>query len=121
MAAAITQKLQPDEIDAISFEIARMESVSPAVVDAVLEEWMTRIMVADSLAQGGSEAAREILDKAFGPRKAAQILEREAQNAIMRLTAMLTPALTIIMGLLIGGLVVSVMTALLSINEIAVQ
>ena len=85
MAAAITQKLQPDEIDAISFEIARMESVSPAVVDAVLEEWMTRIMVADSLAQGGSEAAREILDKAFGPRKAAQILERingQLQNTI---------------------------------------
>ena len=54
-------------------------------------------------------------------KRAAQILEGEAQNAIMRLTAMLTPALTIIMGLLIGGLVVTVMTALLSINEIAVQ
>ena len=85
VAAAITQKLQPDEVDAISFEIARMESVSPAVVDAVLDEWMTRIMVADSLAQGGVEAAREILEKAFGPRKASQVLERiqgQLQNTI---------------------------------------
>lgn len=28
-AAKITQKLAPDEVDAISFEIARMESISP--------------------------------------------------------------------------------------------
>lgn len=54
-------------------------------------------------------------------KRAAQILESEAQKAIMRHTAMLTPLMTIIMGLLIGGLVISVMTALLSINEIAVQ
>jgi general secretion pathway protein F len=54
-------------------------------------------------------------------RRAAQILESEARNAMMRYTAVLTPLMTIFMGLLIGGLVVSVMTALLSINEIAVQ
>jgi flagellar motor switch protein FliG len=85
VAAALTQKLQPEEVDAISFEIARMESVSPAVVDAVLDEWLTRIMVADSLAQGGIDMAREILEKAFGPRKAQQVLERiqgQLQNTI---------------------------------------
>ena len=54
-------------------------------------------------------------------KRAAQILEGEAQKAIMQGTAMLTPLMTITMGLLIGGLVVSVMTALLSINEIAIQ
>lgn len=54
-------------------------------------------------------------------KRAAQILESEAQNAIMRYSAMLTPLMTIFMGLLIGGLVVSVMTALLSVNEIAIQ
>lgn len=84
-AAAISQKLQNDEVDAISFEIARLESVSPDVVDAVLDEWLTRIMVADSLAQGGVDAAREILEKAFGPRKAQQTLERiqgQLQNTV---------------------------------------
>ena len=85
VAAALTQKLQAEEVDAISFEIARLESVSPSVVDAVLDEWLTRIMVADSLAQGGIEMAREILEKAFGPRKAQQVLERiqgQLQNTI---------------------------------------
>ena len=75
-AAQITQRLASDEVDAISFEIARMESISPTVVDQVLDEWLTRITVADSLASGGMEAAREILEKAFGSRKAQQVLER---------------------------------------------
>lgn len=75
-AASITQRLSPEEVDAISFEIARMESISPDVVDQVLDEWLTRITVADSLASGGIDAAREILEKAFGPRKAQQVLER---------------------------------------------
>lgn len=85
VAASITQKMAPEEVDAISFEIARLESVSPDVVDAVLDEWMTRILVADSLAQGGVDAAREILEKAFGARKAQQVLERiqgQLQNTI---------------------------------------
>jgi general secretion pathway protein F len=54
-------------------------------------------------------------------KRASQILEAEIQTATTRCTAMLTPAMTILMGLLIGGLVISVMTALLSINEIAIQ
>lgn len=76
IAAQITQRLANDEVDAISFEIARMESISPQIVDGVLEEWLTRIMVADSLASGGLEAAREILEKAFGVKKASQVLDR---------------------------------------------
>jgi general secretion pathway protein F len=54
-------------------------------------------------------------------KRAAQILETAVQTATARYAAMLTPIMTIVMGILIGGLAVSVMTALLSINEIAVQ
>ena len=84
-AAKITQKLLPDEVDALSFEIARVEQVSPEAVDTVLDEWLTRIRVADSLASGGIDAAKEILEKAFGSRKASQVLERiqgQLQNTI---------------------------------------
>ncbi len=76
LAAQITQRLPADDVDAISYEIARMENVSQEIVDGVLDEWLTRIVVADSLASGGLEAAREILEKAFGQRKAQQYLER---------------------------------------------
>ncbi len=43
------------------------------------------------------------------------------QRRMGRALAFLTPALTLLLGGLVGGLVVSVMTALLSINEIAIQ
>jgi flagellar motor switch protein FliG len=84
-AARLTQMLTPEEVDAISFEIAQLHEVAPPVVDSVLEEWLSRVLVSDTLAQGGIDAAREILEKAFGPRKAQQVLERvqgQLQNSI---------------------------------------
>ena len=53
--------------------------------------------------------------------RAAGILETEAQALLAKFVATLTPAITIFLGLLIGGLVVSVMSALLSINDLALQ
>jgi general secretion pathway protein F len=53
--------------------------------------------------------------------RAADILDTEVKATLDRALAMLAPAMTIILGLVIGGLVVSVMTALLSINDLAVQ
>jgi flagellar motor switch protein FliG len=75
-AAKLTQKMSPEDVDAISFEIARMDNVSGLAVESVLDEWLARMLAADSLASGGLQVAREILEKAFGSRKAGQVLER---------------------------------------------
>ncbi len=53
--------------------------------------------------------------------RAADIIDAEATQLQNRLLAFLSPAITIIMGLLIGSLVISVMSALLSINEMSLQ
>lgn len=53
--------------------------------------------------------------------KAAQLINATSRERLSRSVALLTPVLTIFMGLVIGGLVVSVMTALLAINELAIQ
>jgi general secretion pathway protein F len=52
---------------------------------------------------------------------AAGVLRSDAQRLTDRLLALMTPLITIFLGILIGGLVVSVMTALLGINELSVQ
>ena len=52
-AAMITQKLGQDEVEQISFEIARMDRVSPEATDAVLAEWIEIMMAADSIAAHG--------------------------------------------------------------------
>jgi len=54
-------------------------------------------------------------------KRSSVLVETRLKRAIDRIVTFLTPAITIALGLMIGGLVVSVMTALLSINEMAVQ
>lgn len=79
-SASITKKMAPEDVEAISFEIAKMDQIDPEVVERVLEEWQHTEQAAFSLASGGVDYARRILEKAFGPSKAAQVLKRiEAQ------------------------------------------
>src|ERR1700753_946652 len=75
-ASLITQKLGPEEVEQISFEIARMDRVSTEATEAVLAEWIEVMMAADSIASGGLEFAREVLEKAFGNQKAAPMFKR---------------------------------------------
>jgi flagellar motor switch protein FliG len=75
-AAKLTQKLSPDEVDLLSFEIARLDDVEQEVIDKVLEEWIESALGLGSLSNGGVEFAREVLEKAFGPGKAGLILRR---------------------------------------------
>ncbi len=51
--------------------------------------------------------------------KVADIYDREVQSTIQRLLALLVPVLTIGLGLLIAGIIASVLMAFLSINELA--
>jgi general secretion pathway protein F len=53
--------------------------------------------------------------------RAGAILDTQVQRRLSRLLTFLTPAITLFLGAVVGGLVVSVMTTLLSINEIAIQ
>ncbi len=70
-----------------------------------------------SLIEMGDEANK--LPEAL--KRAAFLLETETRRTIQRLLTLLTPTITIVMGGVIGGIVVSVMDALLSINNLAVQ
>lgn len=47
--------------------------------------------------------------------------EAEVQRLIARYLTLLTPVLTVVTGLMVGGMVMSVMDAILSANELAVQ
>lgn len=53
--------------------------------------------------------------------RAAVMTDAQLQRSISRFLTFLTPAITIFLGLVVGTLVISVMTTLLSINEIAIR
>jgi general secretion pathway protein F len=51
--------------------------------------------------------------------EAADILDRDAQRTLERLLVLLVPIVTITMGLLVAGLVASVLVGILSLNDLA--
>jgi general secretion pathway protein F len=51
--------------------------------------------------------------------RAADIHEEKTRLATQRLTSLLVPAMTILMGVAVGGIVASLMTAMLSLNDLA--
>jgi general secretion pathway protein F len=51
--------------------------------------------------------------------RAAEIQEDRVRLSTQRLTALLVPAMTILMGVAVGGIVASLMTAMLSLNDLA--
>ncbi|HEY4043380.1 MAG TPA: type II secretion system F family protein, partial [Rhodopila sp.] len=51
--------------------------------------------------------------------RAADIHEEKTRLTTQRLTALLVPAMTILMGVAVGGIVASLMTAMLSLNNLA--
>jgi general secretion pathway protein F len=51
----------------------------------------------------------------------ADLDEQRVRHTVDRLLALLVPALTIVLGLIVGGLIASMMTAMLSLNDLAFQ
>lgn len=75
-AAKITSALNSDDAEVIALEMASLDRVPPETVDTVLAEWLELTVGMDSLSTGGVEFAKEVLEKAFGPVKAQQIIKR---------------------------------------------
>ncbi len=53
--------------------------------------------------------------------RASALLDAQAKQTSERFSALLTPAVTIVTGLAVGGIVVSVMDTLLSVNDVAMR
>jgi general secretion pathway protein F len=53
--------------------------------------------------------------------RVALTFEQQTQRSVDRLMTLLTPALTIMIALLVGGLIMTVMDALLSLNDLTAQ
>ncbi len=51
--------------------------------------------------------------------RVAEYYERETYNQIKRLTSLLEPTLILLMGLIVGFIVISILSAVFSINDLA--
>ncbi len=73
-AATVFKHLKEDEIEQLTLEIANTRSVSPAQKEAVLEEFYEVCLAQQYIAEGGIGYAKDLLQKALGDDKAAQVL-----------------------------------------------
>ncbi|WP_028974872.1 flagellar motor switch protein FliG [Spirochaeta cellobiosiphila] len=76
ISADIFKHLREDEIEALTFEIARLDAVNPEQRDMVLMEFQELMMAQDFITSGGIDYARELLEKSLGSQKAVDIINR---------------------------------------------
>ena len=84
ISAEIFKHLREDEIEALTFEIARLESVDSEERDRVLMEFQELMMAQDFITTGGIEYARELLEKSLGSQKAVDIINRLTSSLQVR-------------------------------------
>jgi flagellar motor switch protein FliG len=75
-SANLFRYLQEDEIQEITKEIARLGRIEPHAADSVLDDYYKMTLARSYLMQGGTDYARKLLIKAFGPEVSRRLLDR---------------------------------------------
>lgn len=70
----VFKHLKEDEIEQLTLEIANTRSVSPAMKDAVLDEFYEVCLAQQYIAEGGIGYAKDILEKALGSERAKDVI-----------------------------------------------
>jgi flagellar motor switch protein FliG len=83
-ASEVFKHLHFEEIESLSLEMAKMQHVEPAMTTKIMEELAATVTAFDSIAAGGVEYAREVLEKAIGSERAAEIIGRLSSVIEMR-------------------------------------
>jgi flagellar motor switch protein FliG len=84
ISSEIFKHLREDEIEALTFEIARLDNVEAEERDAVLMEFQELMMAQNFITSGGIDYARELLEKSLGSQKAVDIINRLTSSLQVR-------------------------------------
>jgi len=84
ISAEIFKYLREDEIETLTFEIARLETIEPDQKDAILQEFQELMMANQFISTGGIDFARELLEKSLGSQKAIDIINRLTSSLQVR-------------------------------------
>jgi flagellar motor switch protein FliG len=84
ISAEIFKYLREDEIETLTFEIARLETIEPDQKDAILQEFHELMMANQFISTGGIDYARELLEKSLGSQKAIDIINRLTSSLQVR-------------------------------------
>lgn len=75
-SAEIFKHLKEEEIEELTLEIANTRSISPEVKEEVINEFYQICLAQQYIAEGGIGYAKELLEKALGGEKAANVISK---------------------------------------------
>ena len=75
-SAKLFQHMDDDEIEHLTLEIANQKQVSAALKAEIISEFYSMCMAQDYISSGGLQYAQNVLEKALGPDKALEIINR---------------------------------------------
>jgi flagellar motor switch protein FliG len=84
ISSEIFKYLREDEIETLTFEIARLETIEPEQKDGILTEFQELMMANQFISIGGIDYARELLEKSLGSQKAIDIINRLTSSLQVR-------------------------------------
>ncbi len=83
-SSEVFKYLGEDEIEQITFDIARIESVDSADKDKVFREFQDMMAAQDFITSGGIDYARDLLERSLGSQKASDIINRLTSSLQVR-------------------------------------
>ncbi len=75
-ASRIYKFLKEDEIEQLTYEITRLQHLSPQTMESTLKDFYELCLTQKVITEGGLEYAKNVLEKAFGTQVATSLLER---------------------------------------------
>ncbi len=84
VSSEIMKHLREDEVEQLTFEIARLEPVDADFKDQVLAEFQDLMNAQNFITTGGIDYARELLEKSLGSQKAIDIINRLTSSLQVR-------------------------------------
>lgn len=81
-ASEVLSHLSDAEVEAISAEIARLDSISSTETEQVLAEFRDMMTARAHIAQGGMSFAQQLLEQSLGADRAAEIMDRVKAAAV---------------------------------------
>jgi len=75
-SANLFRFLQEEEVQEITKEISRLGRIEPQAADSVLDDYYKMTLARSYLMQGGTDYARKLLFKAYGPDLSRRLIER---------------------------------------------
>ncbi|HEX3018394.1 MAG TPA: flagellar motor switch protein FliG [Caproicibacter sp.] len=79
-ASKIYKYLREDELEQITYEVARTSHISSEDMDEILNDFYQICLTEKVITDGGVEYARDVLEKAYGAQEATSLLERVTKS-----------------------------------------